>query len=258
MHGPRLLLAGGNRSAAAALWLRARLGCPVVQVMRPLMPLKLVAPLFDTLVIPHHDLPPALPNVLPVLGVPHPVSPLALAQARAAWGERLAHLPRPRIALLVGGAARAPELAPQPAHALATRVARLAQAQGGSVLAITTQRTGREAEDALAAGLGPCLHLLYRADDPGPDPYLGCLGIADAVVVTAGSLDLISEACATSVPVFVALPGLAGARERHFLAALHAAGQARLLGDTLPRWARPALDEAGRVARTILHRFALE
>jgi mitochondrial fission protein ELM1 len=257
-RGPALLISCGNRSAAAALWLKARLGSPIVQVMRPRMPLKLVGPLFDTLVIPQHDLPPRMPNLLPVLGLPHRVSPLALAQARAAWGERLDHLPHPRIALLVGGAARAPELAPALVHQLAIHVAALTQAAGGSVLATTTLRTGAEAEDALAAGLGRVMHVLYRRRDPGPNPYLGFLATADAVVVTAASIAMISEATATPAPVFIALPELAGTPQKHFLEALYAAGQARKLGDTLAPWPRRGLDETGRIAAAIARQFPLE
>ena len=94
-------------------------------------------------------------------------------------------------------------------------------------------------------GSARTLHVLYRWGEPGENPYLGFLASADAVVVTADSVSMISEACATTAPVFVALPELAGPRHRRLIATLHRAGHVRLLGDDLSpwpraRWTRPA------------------
>jgi hypothetical protein len=77
-------------------------------------------------------------------------------------------------------------------------------------------------------------------------------------VVTADSVSMISEACATTAPVFVALPELAGVRHRRLITTLHRAGQIRLLADDLSPWPRPRLDEADRVAAEIRRRFALD
>jgi mitochondrial fission protein ELM1 len=147
---------------------------------------------------------------------------------------------------------------PALAHTLGRQVGKLAAALGGSVLATTSRRTGAEATEALGAGLGRSLHLLYRWGEPGANPYLGYLATADAIVVTSDSIAMISEACATAAPVFVALPELAGIRHRRLIAALVKAGQVRPLGRDLTGWKREPLDEAARVAREVLRRFPLE
>jgi mitochondrial fission protein ELM1 len=126
------------------------------------------------------------------------------------------------------------------------------------VLATTSRRTGTEASDALAAGLSSCLNLVYRWGEPGENPYLGYLATADAIVVTADSVSMISEACATGAPVFIALPELAGPRHRRLIATLSRAGQVRLLHNNIRPWERPPLDEAGRVAEEILRRFPID
>jgi mitochondrial fission protein ELM1 len=256
--GPSVVLSAGSRSAAVALWLKERTGCRVVHCMRPGLGGFLRADRFDLLVIPEHDHPGRAANVLPILGAPHRVSPLNLRQAAAAWRERLGHLPHPRVALLVGGPMRGTDLAPALAHRLGSAVARLTAERGGAVLATTSRRTGAEASDALAAGLARTMHLLYRWGEPGENPYLGVLASADAIVVTADSVSMISEACATTVPVFVALPELAGPRHRRLIASLHRAGQVRVLGDELSPWPRQPLDESGRVAAEIIRRFQLD
>jgi mitochondrial fission protein ELM1 len=102
------------------------------------------------------------------------------------------------------------------------------------------------------------MHVLYRWGEPGDNPYLGFLASADAIVVTADSATMLSEACGTDAGVYAALPELAGLRQRRLVAALAQAGQVRPLRDDLSTWPRPRLDEAGRVAAEIHRRFPLD
>jgi hypothetical protein len=267
-EGPKLVISAGTRAASVALWLKSRFACHVVHCAGPA---PLLAPLltpfgvlrrpetFDMLVVPAEARPTGPQDGLfPVLGAPHRVSPLALHQAGNAWAERLGHLPRPHVVLLVGGPVRGTDMPPAQAHALARKVGRLTLRLGGSVLASTSRRTGAEASDALAAGLSRTMHLLYRWGEPGENPYLGFLAGADAIVVTADSTTMLGEACATEAAVLVALPELAGLRQRRLVAALAQAGQVRPLRDDLSPWPRARLDEAGRVAAEIHRRFALD
>jgi len=262
-EGPKLVISAGARAASVALWLKSRFACHVVHCASPG---PLLAPFagmlhpdaFDLLVLPAQDRPPRLDNVVPVLGAPHRISPLALHQAAASWAERLSHLPRPHVLLLVGGPVRGTDMPPAMAHALGRKVARLALRQGGSVLASTSRRTGSEASDALAAGLSRAMHVLYRWGEPGENPYLGFLAGADAIVATADSTTMIGEACGTEAAVYVALPELAGLRQRRLVAALAQADQVRPLREDLSPWPRARLDEAGRVAAEIHRRFPLD
>jgi uncharacterized protein len=262
-EGPKLVISSGARASSVALWLKSRFACHVVHCASPgplLAPFGglLRADAFDLMVLPAQDRPPRLDNVFPVLGAPHRVSPLALHQAAASWAERLAHLPRPHVALLVGGPVRGTDMPPAMAHALGRKVARLTLRRGGSVLASTSRRTGAEASDALAAGLARAMHVLYRWGEPGENPYLGFLASADAILVTADSATMLSEACGTDAAVFAVLPELAGLRQRRLIAALGQAGQIRPLRDDVSSWPRLRLDEAGRVAAEIHRRFALD
>lgn len=255
---PTLVISAGRRSAPVALWLKARFGCKLVHCMSQGMTRLFNRTTFDLLVIPAHDRPVAAPNVMPILGGTHRVSPMILAQAESAWQERLGHLPHPRVALIVGGRVRSVGMPPQMALQLGREVALLALGMGGSVMATTSRRTGKPASDALAQGLGPVLHVLYRWGEPDENPYLGYLATADAIVVTADSVSMISEACATEAPVFVALPELARPRHRMLIETLVQAGQVRPFTQTLSRWDREPLDESGRVADEIHRRFLLD
>jgi mitochondrial fission protein ELM1 len=262
-EGPKLVISSGARASSVALWLKSRFACHVVHCATPgplLGPFGglLRADAYDLLVVPAQDRPARQESVFPVLGAPHRVSPLVLHQAASAWAERLAHLPRPHVVLLVGGPVRGTDMPPAMAHAIGRKVARLTLRRGGAVLASTSRRTGAEASDALAAGLSRAMHVLYRWGEPGENPYLGFLSSADAIVVTADSATMLSEACGTDAAVYAALPELAGLRQRRLVAALAQAGQVRPLRDDLSSWPRPRLDEAGRVAAEIHRRFPLD
>ena len=251
-RGPALSLSGSRRAQAVALWLRASFGTRIVHFGQP----GRRSGQFDLLVVPRHRQAKARPNVLTVLGEPTRLSPLTLSQARVAWAGRLSHLPRPLVTLLVGGDARGGEMRPAAAYSLARQVARMTAANGGAVLASAMPATGEEATNALAEGLAPSMHLLYRWGEPGENPYVGMLALADVVVATGESSTLISEACGTEAPVFIAGPAHS-ADQRRLHASLFTAGQARPLGDSFSPWPRTPLDEAGRVALEIRSRMSV-
>ena len=246
---PRLVVSAGRRSAPVALWLGRR-GVRTVHCMRPGFGHRR----FDLLVLGRHDAPPEAPNVMPILGATHRVSPAALDAAQTQWAVSLADLPRPRVALLMGGRVRAAEgMEPGIAAAIAGK----AVGFGGSVLASTSRRTGEAATLALAETLRGLPHRLFCWGDPGPNPFLGFLAWADAVVATGDSVSMLSEALATTAPVFVADPGGLGPRHRALHESLYRAGQARPLSSHPPFFARDPLDESGRVAAGIWARGLL-
>jgi mitochondrial fission protein ELM1 len=253
-RSPALVLSAGLRAGSVALWLKERYGCGIVQYERP----TLRTGNFDLLVLPKGQRAPAGVPIMTIVGPINRVSPLALYSGEEAWRERLAHLPHPRTALFVGGPARGSEMPPALAHDLGRRVGRLVAAARGSVMAITDRRTGAEATDALAAGLGPAFSVIHRFGDPGEDPSIGYLALADAIIVTSDLVERVGDACVTSAPVFIALPELASTSERKVLRRLLAADHARPLGGDLAAWTRTPLDEAGRVAVALRQRFALE
>jgi mitochondrial fission protein ELM1 len=243
---PRLVISAGRRSAPVAAWLQAR-GARVVHCMRS--PL---AGRFALNILGQHDNPPAAPNILPILGAAHRISPARLAAARAEWAE-LDSLPRPRIGLLLGGPIRGEGLAPGLAATLGAQVAGF----GGSVLASASRRTGAEATRALAAALAPVPHRLYAWGDAGPNPLLGFMAWADLLVVSGDSVSMLSEALVTPAPLFIAPLGGEGRRHLALHESLYAAGQARPLSAAPAPFARAPLDEVGRIAAAITARGLL-
>jgi mitochondrial fission protein ELM1 len=245
--GPDLIISSGLRNAARAIALRARHNVPAVHCSRhanSLLP-------FDLLIQPVMHRPAgASPRLLPCLGPLHVVSPELLAEARRLWSERLAHLPRPRIALVVHPGGRQP-LSPQACARLGTRLTTLAASHRGSIMASVSPTIGRAALSALTESLEPGVHLLYRAGEPDEDPTLGFLGTADAVVVGGASPRVLSEAASADTPLFLDRLGDPDRRGAMLAASLAALDLVRPLADDLSPWPRRPLDEAGRLAREV-------
>jgi mitochondrial fission protein ELM1 len=198
---PDLVISGGRRNEPIARWIQAQARKPVrlVHVGRPWARIER----FDLVVTtPQYRLP-ELPNVLHNETPLHRVNAERLAKEAAQWGPRLEQLPRPLIAVLVGGSS-----GPYPFDtASGARLSRAADAMakqtGGSLLVTTSARTTPEATDALFAGIGrPAQGYRFSRNDK-ENPYYGFLGLADRVIVTADSVSMMAEACSTGRPVYL-------------------------------------------------------
>lgn len=247
---PPDLAVGCGRQAAGALRALRERGTTVVQILDPRLPPRH----WDLVVVPEHDRLRG-ENVLTLLGSLNPVNDDWLALGRAAFAE-FGALPGPRTALLVGGPTGH---APWDEAAMARvfeEVAAQVRAEGGSVLATTSRRTPPALVGALRKAFVGVPQVIWGDGGDGVNPYAGLLGWAHRVVVSPDSVNLLSEACATRVPVCVALGEQAQGRMVVFQQALRERGrlQERWLewaaGDVVP------LRETGRVATLVRERLA--
>jgi uncharacterized protein len=206
----------------------------------------------DLLVVPSHDSARG-PNVVATLGAVHRVTRARLAEGARRHAALFAALPRPLVAVLIGGDNRVYRLTPQRFSALADQLAALAR--HGIGLAITpSRRTGQAAQDLLRARLQGLPAFIW--DGSGDNPYFGMLGLADAVIVTADSVNMVSEAAATGKPVHVVPLDGGSAKFERFHRAMEEAGITRPFDGTIGGWTYRPPDEAARAAALIRDRFA--
>lgn len=246
---PDLVIATGRRSAGPALMARARSGGRtfLVQIQDPGLP----PSRFDLLVVPRHDRLEG-PNVVTTAGALHRVTPARLARAAAEWEPRLARLPRPRLAVLLGGDNGVYRFTPAAADRLAGSLAALAR-EGWSPMVTPSRRTGPEVMARIGAALDGTSAWIW--DGTGDNPYFGILGLADAVVVTADSVNMVTEAAATGRPVHVAELEGGSAKFAAFHAAMREAGAARPFEGRIDDWTPVPLFETARVADIVWQRL---
>ncbi len=221
---PPPLAIGCGRQAAGALRELRRRGSKVVQILDP----RLGTRHWDLLVVPEHDRLRG-DNVLTLLGSLNPVNDDWLACGRAAFAP-FSQLPGPRTALLVGGPTpNAPWHEPDMVQVFQQLAAQL-RAEGGSLLATTSRRTLPALVGALRSAFADVPNVIWGDGGDGVNPYAGLLGWANRVVVSPDSVNLLSEACATRMPVAVALADQAQGRLARFQQALRERGRLQ------PRW----------------------
>jgi uncharacterized protein len=200
---PELVITAGRRNEPVARWIRRQAGgcqrTKLVHVGRPWAPLDA----FDLIVTTPQYALPARPNVLRNEAPMHRVSPERLAEAAERWQSRLAELPRPWTAVMLGGHVGGWTFDPPAAVTLAGEANAMAAASGGSLLVSTSARTPADAVEAFARAVRTPVRLYrWRKDDPD-NPYFGFLALADRIVVTGDSMSMLVEAIATGKPVFV-------------------------------------------------------
>lgn len=243
---PALLIASGRQSVAAALWVKkqARNRTIAVQVQNPGIAWRK----FDLIIAPVHDRLTG-PNIISTQGALHRVTPATLARSAAEWSEQFSHLPRPYVAVLIGGTNSVYRLGTEEAVRLAARLADCARDLQGSLLMTTSRRTGHDATAALAARLHGVPFFLW--DMKGENPYFALLAVADYIVVTCDSVNMISEAASTGKPVYIEmLPG-GSAKSDSFLGHLRDRGIVRDFAGALAPYSYLPLDDMTKVVERV-------
>lgn len=249
---PDLWIAAGRAtlplSTGVRRWSRGRTFA--VQLQDPRWP----PALFDLVIPPEHDgLTGA--NVFPIVGSPNRVTPERLAEAEAAFGDRIAAPPSPRAAVLVGGRSKAHALSVQRARDLAAEIAAAVEGAGGSALVTFSRRTPEAARRVMSDRLERLPGWVWGGE--GANPYFAFLAAADVVLVTEDSTNMAVEAAATGKPVLVL--GLEGSSARHdrLHADLRRLGATRPFAGALERWTYQPLRETERAAAEVLRRMGI-
>jgi hypothetical protein len=213
---------------------------------------------FGLIAQPRHDRKRTGGNILTVTGSPHGLTAATLEQAAEKWRADFASLPKPWIALIVGGSTRRRKFTRAMARELGRRASRMASQAGGALLVTTSRRTGAATEDLLDGIKAPSRVYRWGGDDGGENPYVGYIALADAIVVTGDSASMCSEACATRAPVYIfAPPALTVAKHARLHEDLYAKGYAKPLGELYQPWSHPPLNPAQDVAAAIRRRLGM-
>ena len=249
---PDLWIATGRAALPLSAGLRRRSGgrTLVVQTQDP----RWKTGAYDLVVAPAHDELTG-PNVLSVTGSPHRVTPARLAEGAAAFEAALFPLPRPRVAVLIGGRSMAFDLPETHAAELADRIAAAIEGAGGSLMLTFSRRTPEAAKAAMTARLGGLPGMIW--DGTGPNPYFAFLHFAAHVLVTEDSANMAAEAASTGAPVHILpmVPLKPAGKFARLHADLRERGAARPFDGTLDGWTYEPLNETDRAARAVLERM---
>jgi len=199
---PDLVISAGMRNEPVGRWIRAQSGgrTRLVHIGRPW-----ADPSHFDLVIttPQYRLPErdnVLQNAMPL----HRVTAERLARAATALQPRVAHLPGPYTGIILGGNSGPYTLGPAAAARIAQHASRRVRETGGALLISTSARTSQRALQGLQQHIDVPHYLYNWQPDDSENPYFGILGLSDELIVTADSISMLGEACATGKPVHMA------------------------------------------------------
>ena len=207
----------------------------------------------DLIWAPDHD---ALggSNALSSLTSPHRLGANVLAAARALPDPRVAQLPEPRVAILLGGDSRVYRFdAPSIARFTALVDAALDQ-RHATPMATVSRRTPPALREAMRVLVDRHNGFLFEGD--GDNPLASMLALANHVIVTADSVNMASEALTCGVPVHIFEPAGGSRRIGRFIAGLLGSGAARRLAVPLETWHSAPVDATVTIAAEIRLRLA--
>ncbi len=244
---PELVIGCGGVAAPIGAAFRRR-GLQALHVQHP----RIDPRRFDVVVVNRHDELTG-PNVIVTRTALHRVTSGRLEEAARIWAPRLAHLPRPLVAVLVGGTNGRFRLDAPVGQALAAQLAGMMRADRVGVALTPSRRTDPAVKAALATELLPLGGWIW--DGAGDNPYFGLLALADACVVTMDSVSMVSEAVATAAPVMVAdLPGKSR-RIGLFTQGLIGDGRIRPFAGRLEMWPVRPLNDTAEAADEVRRRL---
>ena len=238
---PDLIIGIGFRSAPISRWIAQQAGRVInIRLGRPRTELK---PYDLVITTPQYGLPPA-PNVRELLLPLVKPNEADIDRAVARWRPEFERLPRPWIAMLLGGPTQHMAFDQTVARSLARDLQRFAGRIDGSLLITTSPRS----PSGLRAILEPSItapHFLFEFQAGGDNPYPALLALSDAAIVTSDSASMVADVAAFERPLFIyelpwlgrsKKPGLIAGVKRHVRERREQRGMAGLPADPLDRF----------------------
>jgi uncharacterized protein len=242
---PDLVIGCGRNTARPALAIRRASGgrTMAAQIQDP----RIGRGEFDMLCVPEHDRLRG-PRILVTRGAIHRVTPQRLAAERRRF-PALEALARPVVGVLIGGSNRTYRLDLRRLGETAEMIRAVLQRTGGSAVVTASRRTGERGLGLLRARLAGLPGSIWNG--AGENPYYAYLAIADALLVTADSVSMVSEAAATGKPVYIL--GLDGgdAKFARFHETMRKAGITRPFKGQLECWSYTPPDDTARAGAAL-------
>ncbi len=248
---PAGIIGTGRRASYGLLAARHQWpSIPIIQIQDPHISLDE----FTHAVIPEHDNVEGH-NVIQTLGSLGRVNDMTLHNARHEWQERLAPYQKPRVAVLIGGNNKYVRLHSDWIDDVIAKCYALLD-RGMSLFITVSRRTPDIFRDRLRAAF-PHRQNVYFYDGVGENPYLGFLAYADYILVSSDSVNMVSEALSTNVPVaLLRMPG-EGKKFTRFYEELFARGQTHWYDGEWKMTEREPLRETERVGELLRDKLKL-
>ncbi|XP_042014650.1 mitochondrial fission protein ELM1-like isoform X2 [Salvia splendens] len=275
--GPILVVASGHDTITLASSIKKLVPDNVflVQIQHPRSRLHR----FDLVITPQHDYYPLSPeareqiplflrrwvtprkppdkHVVLTVGALHQADSDALRSASSVWHDEMALLPKPLLVVSIGGPTRHCRYGADLAMQLTASIKSVLPTCGSIRISFSRRTPMIVSEIILTEFSNHPRVYIWNGQDP--NPHMGHLALADAFVITADSVSMLSEACSTGKPVYVIGAERCTWKFSHFIRTLHSRGAVRPFTGTeniCEKWGYAPLDDTEKAAAEVIKAVA--
>ena len=182
---------------------------------------------------------------------PHALDRTALDNGKEAASLRFAEYPGPLTSIILGGDSKSVRWDNEAIEQICDQLKRLPTR--GTFLVTASRRTPPELLSAISQLLKHRSHWIW--DGEGNNPYVEMLALADRIVVTGDSHNMVSEVLATGAPVHVFRPPGLAKKLQAFLDGLEQSGNIHDLSKGFATEFGERLDDTDQIANSILFKY---
>ena len=209
---------------------------------------------FDLIVAMEHDKCTG-DNVIKTRYAIHQLTHQKLEQAANRFVDKFSRYETPLIAVLIGGSTNRYKITTEGMEKLLDKLEQFIVATHGSLLITPSRRTGTENIALLKERFSniPNQVYIYDPDSEERNPYMAMLALADYIVVTNDSVNMMTEACFTGKPVYILdLPEHYNTKPARFANKLLHDGTVREFDQSLDHWEYAIPDERPQIVSRIV------
>ena len=251
---PRIMVTCGRRMAGISMALKTRANqagadLTTIHLQDP----RLDPAFFDMLIVPQHDRVRG-DNVIVTKAALNRINQSRIAASANNVPQQWQAAASPRVAVMIGGDNRRYKISHDMATHMAQQLAAFAATNNANLFLVASQRCPDNVLKHLQTQLPPNRCMIATHEQP--NPYPGILTMADAVIVTSDSVNMVSEAASTGKPVLIAYWRTEVGRIAKFHQTMQHGKHTAPLTERLPAGPFVPLDESATIRQQISARLA--
>ena len=246
---PSIMVTCGRRMAGISMALKTRAnraGADITTIH--LQDPRLDPAFFDMLIVPYHDRVRG-DNVIVTKAALNRINQSRIAASANNIPQQWQAAASPRVAVMLGGDNRRYKISRDMATHMAQQLAAFAAANNANLFLVASQRCPDTVLKYLQTALPPDHCTIATSEHPNPYPSI--LTMADAVIVTSDSVNMVSEAASTGKPVLIAYWREEIGRIAKFHQIMHDDNHTAPLTQLLPAGPFVPLDESDTIRQQI-------